>query len=452
MASRTRARRRRSAQIGDSAGGRGSGVPSLTPGRAVPNRGMVPRGRSPFGAAGGVPGGPVRSGGSGRRSCAQAHHEVGQRRVRRGPDRTGSAGRRAVASTAGQGTPTAGSSQAKPSSSVPSYALVTRYRSWSGSRARNPWATPAGMTTQSSSASSRVSTVGAGRRPSSSGPDVDERDERPPGRRRSSSRAGAGGEWRPRRTPGADVDRLAWTKVGASVGARVAGRCAEGVARHSSRNEPRSSACRAMAPYRTPGSADGGRSRLIAVTRGPAPRRARGPARSRPSRRATPAAARPTAAASAPGRPSAAGRDGRSQVDPGRARPSTSRPARPTTYARPVGPRGEQAVDEVVDAGVRVLGEQLHDRIGDVGRVGRRAPFVADGPQRLAGRRAPARPPRGSGSGSRGRAARTATPSGRCRAGARRPPSQRGRRPRPLARELRRAVRVARRRSDRSGS
>ena len=55
--------------------------------------------------------------------------------------------------------------------------------------------------------------------------------------------------------------------------------------------------------------------------------------------------------------------------------------------ACPVGPRREQAVDEVVDAADRVLGEELDDGVGDVGGVGRRAPLVVHGAERLAGGR-----------------------------------------------------------------
>ena len=64
---------------------------------------------------------------------------------------------------------------------------------------------------------------------------------------------------------------------------------------------------------------------------------------------------------------------------------------RPEDLARPVGPRRAAAVDEVVDrrraraVEQAVLPDELDDRVGDVGRVGRGADLVADDAERLAG-------------------------------------------------------------------
>ena len=114
------------------------------------------------------------------------------------------------------------------------------------------------------------------------------------------------------------------------------------------------------------------------------------------------------------GRPSAAGVDARVQVLDGTCSSATATPMRAERRRGPFGAGGDAAVDEVVDAAMGVVGEQLDDRLGDVGRVGRRAPFVVDDPERLAGSRRPARRHPGSCAGSRARAGRTARPSGRC--------------------------------------
>ena len=79
-----------------------------------------------------------------------------------------------------------------------------------------------------------------------------------------------------------------------------------------------------------------------------------------------------------------------------------------------------------------VLRQQLDDRVGDVRGVGRGPPFVADGAEGLAGGPRRARRRRGCGSGSRGRATRTARPCGRSRTRrrvARRTPRRRAARP-----------------------
>ena len=210
-------------------------------------------------------------------------------------------------------------------------------------------------------------------------------------------------------------------------------------ARHSSRNEPRASAWRSMAPYSTPGSADGGRVGLMPGSRP----RAAGPARSRPSRRARPAAARPTEAASARGRPSAAAGTVAARWTAGTLTTSTSTPARADDVARPVGARGEQAVDEVVDPGQRVGRQQVDDRLGDIGRVGRGAPLVADRAERLAGR-----PRAFGGVEDPAREVAPGRPEQPGRAGdpeAGPGPSGEGGRGQPLGLGLGRAVRVARR-------
>src|SRR5262245_44276289 len=67
-----------------------------------------------------VTGGPVQSGVERRRTTRSASDGFDVSR----PDSTGRPS--GVASSTGQGTPTAGSSQAKPSSSDPSYSFVTR--------------------------------------------------------------------------------------------------------------------------------------------------------------------------------------------------------------------------------------------------------------------------------------------------------------------------------------
>ena len=94
------------------------------------------------------------------------------------PDRIGRPS--AVPPTCGHGTPTAGSSHAKPSSSLPSNSFVTRYSSSSGSTARKPCATPTGIVTLSSGL--ELAGLHEGRRPAAvqQRPDVDERDERAP--------------------------------------------------------------------------------------------------------------------------------------------------------------------------------------------------------------------------------------------------------------------------------
>ena len=62
-----------------------------------------------------------------------------------------------------------------------------------------------------------------------------------------------------------------------------------------------------------------------------------------------------------------------------------------------------------------VLGQQLDDRLGDVGGVGRRPPLVADDAERLAGRRGPLRGVEDPAREVAARAPRTARPSGRSR-------------------------------------
>ena len=113
--------------------------------------------------------------------------------------------------------------------------------------------------------------------------------------------------------------------------------------------------------------------------------RAGAPARSRPSRPATTASARRTAAGSGPGRPSAA--DAR-RPGPGRGGDVHDLDVElraADDVARPLGPRREQPVDEVMDAGGRVLGQQLDDGLGDVRRVGRGPPLVRHDAERFAG-------------------------------------------------------------------
>ena len=73
--------------------------------------------------------------------------------------------------------------------------------------------------------------------------------------------------------------------------------------------------------------------------------------RSRPSHRARRGGARRTAAASAARTPQRGGRDGRSQVDIGHVHDLDVDLGTGDHVARPVGPRREQAVDEVVDPG-----------------------------------------------------------------------------------------------------
>ena len=168
---------------------------------------------------------------------------------------------------------------------------------------------------------------------------------------------------------------------------------------------------------------------VLGLMPGSRPRGA-GPARSRPSRRARPGAARPTGAGSARGRPS--GRPGRSRPGGRRDVDDLDVHAGPRDdVARPVGARGEQAVDEVVDPG------RAHRLPAGRRSPRRHRPCRSGCPTRHrppgAARRPPARarPRRGSGSGSRARAPRTARPCGRCRG---RPRTVRRRRPRPAAR------------------
>ena len=102
-------------------------------------------------------------------------------------------------------------------------------------------------------------------------------------------------------------------------------------------------------------------------------------------------------------------------------RSSTSMLGRPEDLARPVGPRGAAAVDEVVDrrharvVEQRVLPDELDDRVGDVRRVGGRADLVADDAERLAGVPGAERGRARSSRGSRCPAARGATTSARSR-------------------------------------
>ena len=150
----------------------------------------------------------------------------------------------------------------------------------SGSRARKPWATPVGMTTQSSAPSSRVSTTAAAPDPSSSGRTSTSATNARPARHDPVGRAGGdGGGGRAGRRR-AEVDRLAWTN-----GRRRAGKSARRATARGTRRG--SSAWRAIAPVADAGQ----RGRPVAVALGVTPRPARragGPARSRPSRRARP--------------------------------------------------------------------------------------------------------------------------------------------------------------------
>ena len=173
----------------------------------------------------------------------------------------------------------------------------------SGSSARNPWATPVGMTTQSSAASSRVSTSGAALRSVEHRPDVDEGDERATARHdpvvelAAVEVEAAQDAGRRRRQVGLDEGRPRAGAAASPVDLEASPATARGTSparRHGARRR-RSG---------RPAAIDGG---AVEAHRRRARRRPqRGRARSRPSRPARRAAARPTAAASAPGRPSAA--------------------------------------------------------------------------------------------------------------------------------------------------
>ncbi len=135
-----------------------------------------------------------------------------------------------------------GSSQAKPCSSVPSYSFETRYIRVMSVDARKPWATPAGiykaspadisttwLTGGSPRIAGRTSVVAATARPS------------------MSNHRSACLRWKciPRSTPARERDRLAWT-MGPVSRSRVS------ESRHSSVNEPRSSACASLRRHQTP--------------------------------------------------------------------------------------------------------------------------------------------------------------------------------------------------------
>ena len=129
-------------------------------------------------------------------------------------------------------------------------------------------------------------------------------------------------------------------------------------------------------------------------------------------------AARPTGSGVGASTPQRGGTDARSQVEPGTCSTVTRQRESADDVLGPQGPRGRQTVHDVVDAGVRVLGEQLDDRIGDIGGIGRGPPLVADDPQR------PRRRPRPASAASRilrgkSRPRRPEQPGGprRCRAG-----------------------------------
>ena len=312
---------------------------------------------------------PVRPGGCGRRV---GRSREGWRRARRatgstGRDRTGSAGRPASRRSTGHGTPTAGSSQAKPSSSEPSNSFVTRYSSSSGSRARKPWATPVGITTQSSALSSRVST--GARRPRRTRRAGRRRARRRRGRSpRPSSRAGGGGSGaragrRPPSSRGWPGRIAAPSRRARRSPRRVSAGNAD--ARHSSRNAPRLSPCRTSRPSgrrAAPSRSSGGPHR--AALRG-----ARGAsARSRRAPPATAAAARRPAAASARGRPRPAASTpaARSPAGPPRSR----RPRRPAGTARGPSRHGTRTRRSRRGGAPPTSPEpeQLDDRLGDVVR------------------------------------------------------------------------------------
>ena len=290
--------------------------------RCALNRGMV---RAPVARFADSRCGPVRSGvvqGCVREWCAavpgagsasEASHQLGQRRVRpvaAGQDRP-AVGR---AGTCGHGTPTAGSSHAKPSSSLPSNSLrdeVQQIQRFEGEEA-------VGDADRDRDALVGLELAGLhqGRRPSA----VQQR-----ARRRRARRTRAHGddpvvdlpavEVQPAEHAGAEVDRLAWTN---GSGSRLR--------RHSSRKLPRSSAWRSTAPQATPGIVHPAIGRPGCHR----PPRGAGSGRSRPSRRATGGAAPRREAASARGRPSAAVSSRAARSTSGRST-STSSIARPTT-------------------------------------------------------------------------------------------------------------------------
>ena len=318
---------------------------------------MVPTPVAPSGRAGTVAGGAVRCGCAGRRSSssvAQAHHRSAS--VGFGRSRSERIGRPSGghARAAGQGTAAVGSSQAKPSSSRAVVVVRHEVEELERLEGQEPvgdagrdddpvvGAELAGLDDRRGRPGRRAR---AGRR----------RARRTPGRRRRpSSRAGGGGSAGRGARRRAEVDRLAWTNVGAVAGLRagVAGvdraeRRRRATARGTSRARRRSG--RPRRSGRRAGR-DGGRSRLIASCRAAAAR-ARGPGRSRPSPPATAGAARRTAVGSARGRPSAAASTAGARSAAGTSL-DLDRPGR--TGARmslgPVGPRRDAAVDDVVDA------------------------------------------------------------------------------------------------------
>ena len=253
------------------------------------NRGMVPRPLAPSGPA---PGGDAgRTGGLrvGRRfsraGAPRARRASGFERSR--SDRIGRPS--GVASRTGQGT--------RDGRVVPGEAelvgavVLVRHEveSSSGSSARKPWATPVGITTQSSAPSSRVSTTGADRPPSSSGrtstsaTNARPLGDDPVGRAGAGGGGGRGGR-RPPRSRG-------WPgRSGSACGAPVSRRQRRNAdARQSSRNEPR---CRRAGRSRRSGRrAAPTADRVGRSSRRPA-RARRSAARSRPSRPATAGAAR----------------------------------------------------------------------------------------------------------------------------------------------------------------